>query len=140
VGEEWWERITIAIDSSDNFLFVISPDSMVSKYCLRELAHALKQNKNVLPIFYRDPKGKIPAELSRLQRVDYRIDRTIKEIVAEIAEFLDENPRWKRYHSQILQRAHEWKQYSRQSALLSGEDLLEALDWLRDKGKKTRIR
>src|SRR3712207_2344929 len=38
--EEWIEAIYAGIEAADNFLFVISPDSLVSDVCSLELAHA----------------------------------------------------------------------------------------------------
>jgi hypothetical protein len=47
------EEIRAAIDASDSFLFVISPDSCYSPVCKQELAHAAKSQKRLIPIVCR---------------------------------------------------------------------------------------
>lgn len=139
-GEEWWERITMAIESSDNFLFIISPGSIASKYCLKEIQHASSRNKHILPIFFKSPykDQKIPEELNMKQRVDFEKLQDIDQIVAAIHNFLEENPKWKRYHSRLLERAGEWKRYGRSSSLLTGDDLSEAKSWLKQRNEHSR--
>ena len=41
---EWLKEIFSNIESSDNFLFVISPDSVVSTYARKEIDHAILNN------------------------------------------------------------------------------------------------
>jgi WD40 repeat protein len=40
----------------------------------------------------------------------------------------------------LLQRARQWKEFNRQSNLLTGEDLKDANFWLKDNGKRSKIR
>jgi hypothetical protein len=49
----WWEEIKAGIDGASTFIFVISPDSVVSKYCISELEHAIQQKKHLIPIMHR---------------------------------------------------------------------------------------
>ena len=44
---EWLKEIFSNIESSDNFLFVISPDSVVSTYARKEIDHAALNNKRI---------------------------------------------------------------------------------------------
>ena len=39
-GSPWWEQIKMGIEAADNFLFIISPEAMISPYCNAEIAHA----------------------------------------------------------------------------------------------------
>src|SRR5262249_771380 len=52
---DWWEEIRKGIETSDNFLLIMSPDSIGSPVCQLEIDHALKFNKRIIPLFYRDP-------------------------------------------------------------------------------------
>ena len=45
--EDWWRRIETAITRADNFVFVISPDSVASAVCDKEVAFALSLNKRL---------------------------------------------------------------------------------------------
>ena len=57
LSSDWMDEITRAIEGSDSFVFVISPDSMASKVCLQELELGLKYNKKLIPILYREPEA-----------------------------------------------------------------------------------
>jgi WD40 repeat protein len=52
---DWWEEIRKGIETSDNFILVMSPDSIGSPVCQLEIDHALKFNKRIIPLFHRDP-------------------------------------------------------------------------------------
>jgi TIR domain len=45
--------LRMAVEQSDGFLFVISPESVASRYCEQEVAHALELNKRIVPLLYR---------------------------------------------------------------------------------------
>src|SRR4051794_39362819 len=51
--EDWWMRIENLIASADAFVFVISPDSVASDICNKEVATAARLNKRLAPILYR---------------------------------------------------------------------------------------
>lgn len=50
---DWKKEILIAIQACQNFVFVISPNSVSSPYCEYELNHALLHNKRLIPIVWR---------------------------------------------------------------------------------------
>src|SRR6266496_1841145 len=50
-GEDWEQEIYSGIEEADAFLFLISLDSAQSKMCNKEIAHAVKNSKRILPIF-----------------------------------------------------------------------------------------
>src|SRR5476649_2775990 len=39
-----------AVESSDGFVFVISPDSVISRFCEQEVDHAIELNKRIVPL------------------------------------------------------------------------------------------
>lgn len=53
----WLEEIQAGVRGADGFIYVISPDSVRSEVCGRELAHALEQHKRVVPVVCREPNG-----------------------------------------------------------------------------------
>ena len=69
---EWLQEIYAAIEKSDAFVFVISPDSTLSEVCQLELAHAVKHHKRLIPILRREAEpapgagALAPAELAVL--------------------------------------------------------------------------
>ena len=50
----WWQSIKEGIETANNFLFVISPDSIASPVCNLELEHARQHNKRIIPLWLRD--------------------------------------------------------------------------------------
>jgi inosine triphosphate pyrophosphatase len=65
VGQEWWNEIEYQIAICHCLLFVLSPDSMNSKYCQKELEVARKLNKPIAPVMIQTMD--IPADLRHLQ-------------------------------------------------------------------------
>src|SRR5262245_13453025 len=53
-GEAFWPEICKAIDAAAAFVFVITPESVISSFCLRELAHAEGAHKRIVPVCRRD--------------------------------------------------------------------------------------
>ena len=69
---EWLKEIFNNIEGSDNFLFVISPDSVVSTYARKEIDHAALNNKRIVPSFYHPvPDKDIPEAVAKFQRIDF---------------------------------------------------------------------
>lgn len=52
VGAPWWKEIQHGIENSDNFIFVISPNSISSPYCHAEINYAREHGKRLLPVLY----------------------------------------------------------------------------------------
>src|SRR6266581_5998619 len=66
--EEWMQAIYAAIEGADTFVFVLTPDSVASDVCGREIAHAAAHNKRMVPIVARDLDAAAVAEpLAKLQ-------------------------------------------------------------------------
>src|SRR6476620_8267575 len=53
-AEEFMQAIFPAIEGTDTFIFVLSPDSVTSEICGKELAHAVSHNQRMIPIMARD--------------------------------------------------------------------------------------
>jgi hypothetical protein len=47
---DWWEQIQDGIRTAINFLFILTPDSVKSVVCEREIDCAIKHNKRLIPI------------------------------------------------------------------------------------------
>ncbi len=51
-AEVFPQAIRSAIEGSDGFLFVISPDSVTSNYCDQEVTYALELEKRIVPVLH----------------------------------------------------------------------------------------
>jgi hypothetical protein len=135
---EWLKEIFKNIDNSDNFLFVISPDSVVSTYARREIDHAALNNKRIVPIFYRTvPHKDIPEAVAKFQRIDFTGSDGFDPKLAQLIAALDTDLDWKVEHTRLLTRAKEWEREGKdRSFLLRGKDLREAEQWVANSAEK----
>lgn len=142
LASDWMQRITAAIQGSDAFLFVISPDSLKSKVCADELELGLKLNKKLIPILYREPsKGQtMHQKLSATNWVYMRKDDNFEDTLPKLIESIQTDLEWIGKHTQLLNQAVEWESKNKNNSfLLQGTVLEEAEKWLADaSGKENR--
>jgi WD40 repeat protein len=53
---EWWDAIENGIAASDNFVFVLSNDSLASPVCHMEIMAALRNHKRIVPVVVEEPE------------------------------------------------------------------------------------
>lgn len=133
---DWMAEITSAIEGSDAFLFVISPDSAKSEVCTRELDLAIAGNKKVIPVLYRDLEKRQKTH-PKLASTNWVYLRSKKENFKKSFPFLISSIKtdlgWVKQHTRLQQRANEWNHKKRQSLyLLQGSDLTDAEKWMGD--------
>jgi len=69
--EEWMQAIYGAIEGADTFVFVLTPDSVASAVCGREIAHAAAENKRMVPIVAREVNANtVPEALWKSRNSD----------------------------------------------------------------------
>ncbi len=133
-GEYWEQEIYRGIEEADAFLFLLSPDSVRSEMCNKEIAHAVENNKRILPIVIRDAdKANFPNETSKKEiskrnwlfcrdgqdNFTRAIDETLKTIHADYE--------WLKYHTRLQVQALEWERNDLENSfLLRGKELQEA--------------
>ena len=125
---EWRGEISSGIDAADSFAFVISPDSLRSEECGKELTHALEHGKRIVPLLYRDANGlAVPPELASRNWIFFRAEDDFHDAVDTFVEALETDLDWVRAHTRLLVRAREWELRNHdKSLLLRGSDLREA--------------
>lgn len=131
-GEEFWPTICAAIEGSDAFVFVISPESVTSEYCRREIEHAVAHNKRIFPILRReaDPAS-VPRPAAERQWSFFPGKADFGEGIQSLIEAMDTNVDWVRAHTRLLVRAREWENHEHDdSYVLRGADLHDAEEWL----------
>lgn len=129
---EFLKEIYSAIEAADAFVFVISPDSVGSEFCEKEIKHALLHGKKLVPVLCRAlGDAAPPQEVAARQWVDFSGGRDFAAAAAELKKALDLDLRYVREHTAILTRAIEWEASGRsRSMLLRGENLQDAEEWL----------
>ena len=69
----WEDEIYRGIEEADAFLFLISPDSVRSDMCNKEIAYAIQNGKRIVTARIRDTESAlIPPEVSKIQWISCR--------------------------------------------------------------------
>ncbi len=133
---DWMNEIRTGIENADAFTYVISPDSVRSDICTEELEHALKNNKRLFPLLYReitepeDQKRLHPA-ISSHNWIFFRETDDFDKGFETFVTALDTDYKHARNHTRLLLRAMEWDNKNQDnSLLLLGNELAEAERWL----------
>ncbi len=136
-GEIYGRAINAGIEQADNFIFLISPQSIASKYCMLELEHAANYHKRIIPIYLRTiPNEDFPKILQPLQYIDFRkafadeavYQKSMEQLLVEI----NKEKRYFEQHKTFLTQALRWEQQNQnQSILLRGYNLEQAKTWLK---------
>src|SRR5829696_5598410 len=93
--EEWLPSVYSGIEGANAFVFVISPESARSKSCLRELEHAVENNKRLIPIVCRDVDAStVPEPLRSPQWIFLREEDNFKESFQQLVDALDTDLDW----------------------------------------------
>jgi len=71
-GTRWNRVVEDALENCPRMLVILSPASVKSNNVLDEVARAIRTEKTVIPVLYLDCK--IPLQLERHQRIDFRTD------------------------------------------------------------------
>jgi hypothetical protein len=141
-GTDFQNEINQGIEQADNLVYLISPDSIQSKYCQDELAHALVNKKRVIPILIEPTDLEtIPDELRALQFIDFlghQDEDNYYISVNKLLKQLKENAHYYEQHKILLTKALKWqRQNQNPSILLRGYNLQQAEAWLKVAKQRT---
>jgi hypothetical protein len=78
-SQQWWQQILKRLDWSEGLLYLITPNSIESPYCRRELEIALSLHKPIIPILMHDTPN-WPDELLDLPYADFTDGVTIDSV------------------------------------------------------------
>jgi YVTN family beta-propeller protein len=131
-AEVFPEALRRAVEASDAFVFVLSPDSVGSSFCVEEVEHAASLNKRIVPLALRPVTDvEVPEGVRVRNWIPAGGEWDFETTVARVLKALDTDLEWEREHSRLTVRALEWEQAGRDSSfLLRGADLKAAERWL----------
>jgi len=129
---DWLTEIYSGIEAANTYVFVISPDSLTSPVCTKELEYAVKNNKRLVPIVYRSvPSKEVPEVLRRHNFMNFREEDDWETAFQAFLGAVDLDLEHTRAHTRLLVRAKDWENKKKDSSLLlQGADLQEAEMWL----------
>ena len=83
-GDRWELELETALEGCSRMLVILSPASVVSPNVLAEVAFAIDEGKQVIPVFYLDCK--IPLRWRPFQYADFRTsyDEGLQELLATL--------------------------------------------------------
>ncbi len=130
---DWSERILRGIEAAKAFIFVITPESVVSEQCLRELETAVQHRKLIIPVALRatDRRG-LPASLLTPNWIFFfGPGHDLKRGLDNVITALEEDLGWRDMHTRLAVRATEWSDSQQDRGfLLRGSELHSAEEWL----------
>ncbi|MBE9562854.1 MAG: toll/interleukin-1 receptor domain-containing protein, partial [Proteobacteria bacterium] len=139
---EFQKQIDEIIPKSHNIIFIISPLSVVSEYCGKEIDLAIKCNKRIIPIRYIDPNNwdNMPSILNKFDKIFFWKDKLesgeidFEEQFALLLSAINRQRDYVERHTSILVDALIWQRNHTQTQyLLIGEKRKEAEEWLQEK-------
>lgn len=134
---DWWAEIQAGIEAAHTFVFIISPESVRSEVCRKEIDHALACNKRLVPVLYKEvvdeaDKSKMHPALNTHNWIYLRDTDDFVSGFKILVGALETDLQHVQAHTRFLVRANEWDfKKRRNSFLLRGEDLKDAEAWLR---------
>jgi WD40 repeat protein len=134
-ASDWRATVWAGIEASKAVIFVLTPESLASRVCGEELAHAEALNKRLIPVLHRPVDGlNVPAALERPNWILARDTDDFDAAVTTLVDALETDEEWLDEHARLTQRTAEWLRMKRdRSYLLRGRDLRAAESWLDDR-------
>jgi hypothetical protein len=145
---KWWQEICEGIEQAQNFLFIITPDSMNSEYCHKEIQYARQLGKRIVTVirchpdekllvvsWYKKPWEQTAREnweyLQTIQYLLFRPEDNFNTALDSLFQTISTDPVHVQTHTRLLVWIREWKNSEQNpSFLLRGDDLRNAETWL----------
>lgn len=126
--DRWATAIEKGIEQADAFLFLLSPTSCLSQYCLLELNYAAALNKLLVPVLLTDVGTQCPAALAPYQWLSLKDFETG---IQDLKQILDRVADDAKLHTNLLIAAKLWQRTGKKEQhLLQKAKLGEAIAWL----------
>lgn len=140
-GEKFEQEIYQGIEGATVFLFLVSPNSVQSDWCQKEISHALRNNKRIIPILIQDTDEKfIPAGISERNWIHCRENKDdFNKAITEILTTIHTDYEWAKYHTKLQVKALDWERRTNKddtSLLIRGRELQQAEQKLASAGSK----
>ena len=148
LGVDFQNQIDDGIEKADNFLFIISPHSVNSDYCGKEIELAIKRNKRIIPLMHvekinretwlsRNPNGtdeewelykaqgkhehfkNMHQTIRKINWVYFREDKDdFDKSLTDLIKLLRLHDDYVEQHTKLLTKALEWERNQKQTRYL----------------------
>lgn len=120
-------QIDRGIEGADNFICLLSNDSVKNDDTQRELEHAIKYHKRIIPIFLNKVEWDLIPQA--IQELKY-LDNLEPDNLAKLVKILKEEELYYQKHKLLLVKALKWQSQNRnRSLLLRGYNLQQFEAW-----------
>lgn len=128
----WRQDIEQGIIAANHFVFVMSPDSLDSDECLKELDYAIQFNKSLVPIVCRDLDHRpVHPSLKDINWIFFCGGNDFETGFQKLLASLDRNLAAVKAQTRLLKLANDWDLHQRDdSCLLRGKNLESVETWL----------
>lgn len=130
-GEEWQRELADFIRASDTVVWLVSPDSVQSKWCNWELGEVGRLHKRMLPVRIREVAPEdLPQGLGKIQLLPAEGLYDPAVHLSPLVAALEADRAWVKEASRLADRAREWVDRHRDGGLLlRGVALKNAEAW-----------
>jgi hypothetical protein len=113
-AEDWWKKICAGIEAADNFVFVMTPDSVRSQPCCNEISHAVAHHKRIVPILHRpiiepDDQACMHNALSAHNWLPFGDGDDFDQALHALLEATSREPNHVRSHTRLSVQALDWE-------------------------------
>ena len=131
-AEVFPQAIRTAIEGSDAFLFVITPEAVSSTYCEQEVGYAGELGKRIVPVLRQPvPDSEIPVQIRERNWIPFTDDAEFDAATDRVVQALETDLEHRKEHTRWLVKSVEWEAEGRdKSFLLRGSELKAAESWL----------
>lgn len=125
-GEKWWDMLIDFIQRCDRVLFLVSPDSIKSGWCEKELSEIARAGRRLVPIVVREtPIGDLPEAIKSIQLLPFTPPTRFETQIAKLVVALYHNAEWNRHRRVIDTLSDHWAEQLRPKSLLLGAEQVE---------------
>jgi hypothetical protein len=123
LGVDFQNQINNGIQKAHNFIFIITPYSLKSPYCLKEILQAVKYNKRIIPLLYIEPQtqelwDKMHPTIRKINWIDFQEAKdNFEESFAGLMNLVAQNTDYVEQHTKFLVKALEWERNQKQTKL-----------------------
>ncbi len=131
-AEVFPQAIRTAIEGSDAFLFVITPEAVSSAYCEQEVGYAGELGKRIVPVLRQAvPDAEVPVQIRERNWIPFTDDTEFDSATDRVVQALETDLEHRKEHTRWLVKSVEWDAEGRdKSFLLRGSELKAAESWL----------
>jgi hypothetical protein len=130
-GVDFETELYKGIDNADNFVFIISPDSVGSEYCENEVNYAALHGKRIISLLHRSTNSQdLPDTLRVIHWIDCS-QKSLDEQFGEIIQAIEIDREYVHQHTELQKRAIEWQEQGENPDFLLNQTACEkAKYWL----------